>query len=173
MVKSRFLGKPPKSRCRRTMIRVGVSNFVDNEAKNARLISIALNVFRTTFVTDGEVRCSKKKNRQPKTYKSPQNVFIDVIISRARRKRIVITLSFFLFFHTCLQPEDFRGFTRDECVRLPKNVNNEDAKETCKQTSGSSVEQNECDSDSVSARQQPSEMKSLELFCRTNDRMID
>jgi len=56
MVKSRFLGKPPKTRCQRAMIRVGVSDFVDVEAKNARLISIALNVFRTTFDKDGEVR---------------------------------------------------------------------------------------------------------------------
>ncbi|NP_001155619.1 uncharacterized protein LOC100164268 [Acyrthosiphon pisum] len=55
MGKSRFLGKPPKTRCQRTMIRVGVSSdFVDVEAKNARLISIALNVFRTTFEKDGE-----------------------------------------------------------------------------------------------------------------------
>ncbi|XP_025209223.1 histone-lysine N-methyltransferase trithorax isoform X1 [Melanaphis sacchari] len=54
MVKSRFLGKPPKARCQRTMIRVGVSDFVDVEAKNARLIAIALNVFRKTFEKDGE-----------------------------------------------------------------------------------------------------------------------
>ncbi|CAH1713183.1 unnamed protein product [Aphis gossypii] len=55
MVKSRFLGKAPKARCQRTtMIRVGVSDFVDVEAKNARLIAIALNVFRTTFEKDGE-----------------------------------------------------------------------------------------------------------------------
>jgi len=56
MGKSRFLGKPPKARCQRAMIRVGVSDFVDVEAKNARLISIALNVFRTTFEKDDEVR---------------------------------------------------------------------------------------------------------------------
>lgn len=55
MVKSRFLGKPPRTRCRRTLVQVGVSDFVDNEAKTARLISIALNVFRTTFEKDGEV----------------------------------------------------------------------------------------------------------------------
>ncbi|XP_022167884.1 histone-lysine N-methyltransferase trithorax isoform X3 [Myzus persicae] len=54
MGKSRFLGKPPKTRCQRSMIRVGVSDFVDVEAKNARLISIALNVFRTTFEKDEE-----------------------------------------------------------------------------------------------------------------------
>uniref|UniRef100_A0A2S2PCD6 Histone-lysine N-methyltransferase trithorax n=1 Tax=Schizaphis graminum TaxID=13262 RepID=A0A2S2PCD6_SCHGA len=54
MTKSRFLGKPPKARCQRKMVRVGVSDFVDVEAKNAQLIAIALNVFRTTFEKDGD-----------------------------------------------------------------------------------------------------------------------
>jgi hypothetical protein len=55
MVRSRFLGKPPRTRCPRTMVQVGVSDFVDNEAKNARMISIAFDVFRTTLKNDGEV----------------------------------------------------------------------------------------------------------------------
>lgn len=47
------------------MIRVGVSSdFVDVEAKNARLISIALNVFRTTFEKDGEVRRTTTVNSE-------------------------------------------------------------------------------------------------------------
>ncbi|XP_025421628.1 histone-lysine N-methyltransferase trithorax isoform X2 [Sipha flava] len=54
MVRSRFLGKPPRTRCPRTMVQVGVSDFVDNEAKNARMISIAFDVFRTTLKNDGE-----------------------------------------------------------------------------------------------------------------------
>lgn len=36
------------------MVRVGVPDFEDNEAKNARLIAVALDAFRTTFENGGE-----------------------------------------------------------------------------------------------------------------------
>lgn len=73
------------------MVQVGVSDFVDNEAKNARLISIALNVFRTTFDNDREVR-----NIQFSYYNSTLQklglVFLPSLLNKTTNRRYHLAL---------------------------------------------------------------------------------
>ncbi|XP_050537456.1 histone-lysine N-methyltransferase trithorax [Daktulosphaira vitifoliae] len=61
MVRSRFLGKPPKTRTKRAMVLAGVSKFVDNDFKTAQLISLSLDVFRTTYESNYEEKSQEFK----------------------------------------------------------------------------------------------------------------
>lgn len=111
MVKSRFLGKPPKMRSRPTMVRVGVSDFVDEQARNARLIAAALDAFRTTFVKNREVRTKQKKvNVCGVAAAASPCVIIDCVRVYATNERVVFMFVITgdpVFFFLCSQSKKF------------------------------------------------------------------
>lgn len=100
-------------------------------------------------------RGSQLENGQLKMCIDPTPiVFIGVINPCTTEKNSDNVDDFFMIFF--MQPEDFRGFEDDECVRFPKNQIHQGAKETCKQTTVSYDEQNERDAILVSAGLQQS-----------------